>query len=117
MDNESRKNIENTKSQMRKGSLEFCILLLISTNKKIYATDILRALKELELIVVEGTIYPLLNRLKREGLLDYEWQESQNGPPRKYYVVTAKGDQMIRELMATWKSLNKSITSLMKQYE
>ncbi len=112
----AQKNIENTKSQMRKGSLEFCILLLIASSQKMYASDMLKELKNHELIVVEGTIYPLLNRLKREGLLDYEWQESQNGPPRKYYFVTAAGDEMIRELMATWKSLNKSITSLMKQY-
>lgn len=117
MNPELSKNIENTKSQMRKGTLEFCILLIIAAGKKMYASDILKELKNTELIVVEGTLYPLLNRLKREGLLDYEWIESKNGPPRKYYVVTASGHDMITQLIDTWKSLNKSIISLMKQYE
>ncbi len=110
-------SLENTKAQMRKGTLEFCILLIIAAGKKMYASDILKELKKAQLIVVEGTLYPLLNRLKREGLLDYEWIESKNGPPRKYYVVTANGHKMIAQLIDTWKSLNKSINSLMKQYE
>jgi PadR family transcriptional regulator, regulatory protein PadR len=117
MNNEASKNIENTRSQMRKGTLEFCVLLLIAAGKKMYASDILKELKNTELIVVEGTLYPLLNRLKREGLLDYEWVESKNGPPRKYYLVTKQGEETIAQLITTWKSLNKSIISLMKQYE
>lgn len=111
------RNIENTKSQMRKGTLEFCILLTIANGKKMYATDILNALKERELIVVEGTLYPLLNRLKREGLLAYEWLESKNGPPRKYYLVTPDGQEAIKRLAETWKSLHASLISLLNTYE
>lgn len=110
-------NIENTKSQMRKGTLEFCILLTIANGKKMYATDILQALKERELIVVEGTLYPLLNRLKREGLLAYEWLESKNGPPRKYYLLTDTGHEMIKRIAETWKSFNASLSSLLNTYE
>ena len=80
-------NIENAKSQMRKGMLEYCILLLLE-RQPAYSSDIIRSLKEAELLVVEGTLYPLLNRLKREGLLQYRWEESRMGPPRKYYALT-----------------------------
>ena len=110
-------NIENTKSQMRKGTLEFCILLTIANGKKMYATGILSALKERDLIVVEGTLYPLLNRLKREGLLAYEWLESKNGPPRKYYLLTDPGHEMIKRLSETWKSFHASLSSLLNTYE
>lgn len=109
--------IANTKSQMRKGSLEFCILLTIANGKKMYASDILQSLKERELIVVEGTLYPLLNRLKREGLLGYEWLESKNGPPRKYYLVTTEGHETIKQLAETWNTLHASLTSLLNTYE
>src|SRR5690606_22892843 len=78
-------NLENTKAQMRKGTLEFCTLLVISGGP-VYASDILKQLKKADLIVVEGTLYPLLTRLKNSKLLTYEWQESKNGPPRKYYT-------------------------------
>ena len=115
--NDKKINLENTKSQMRKGTLEFCILLVIAKHEKIYAYDILKELKADDLIVVEGTLYPLLNRLKREGLLDYVWEESKSGPPRKYYLVTDKGQVAIKNLIETWSSLSKTINSLMKKYE
>lgn len=105
-------NLEKTKAEMRKGMLEFCILLIISRGR-IYATDILRELKQADLLVVEGTLYPLLNRLKSEGLLDYSWEESKAGPPRKYYSITATGRDLLKQLKNTWKSLAESIDTLM----
>lgn len=104
--------IEAAKAEMRRGMLEYCILLIISRGK-IYATDILKALMAADLIVVEGTLYPLLNRLRAEGLLDYTWEESKSGPPRKYYTLTPKGKENLGQLKATWKSLVESINSLM----
>lgn len=103
---------EETKAEMRRGMLEYCILLIISRGK-VYASDILKELKEADLIVVEGTLYPLLSRLRSEKLLDYEWEESRSGPPRKYYTLTAKGRDNLAELRATWKSLSDSINTLM----
>lgn len=108
-------NTENTKAQMRKGILEFCILLVISRGK-IYSSDILRALKEADLIVVEGTIYPLLTRLKNSGLLSYDWEESPLGPPRKYYSLTATGRKTLEQLMETWKALSDSIEQLVNKF-
>ncbi len=110
-------NLDNTKAQMRKGILEFCILLTIAQNKKIYAYDILNELKKNNLIVVEGTLYPLLNRLKREGLLEYTWLESKNGPPRKYYEVTKNGIEAIKNLNGAWQELSKTITSLLPPHD
>ncbi len=107
---------ENTKAQMRKGILDFLILLVISRGP-VYASDILKELKENEMIVVEGTIYPLLSRLKDSELLKYEWQESPAGPPRKYYSLTDKGTETLEQLSATWKDLTKSINSLIKNKE
>jgi len=104
-------NIENTKAQMRKGILEFCILLVISKDK-IYASDILKKLKEADLIVVEGTIYPLLSRLKNAELLEYSWEESKSGPPRKYYILTEKGKEVLKGMNKSWKELSGSIKSL-----
>ncbi len=106
-------NIENSRSQMRKGTLEFCILLIISKGK-VYASDILEQLKEAELLVVEGTLYPLLSRLRKRELLAYTWEESKNGPPRKYFTLTKKGQDTVLELKETWSALNKSINSLGK---
>jgi len=106
-------NSENTKAQMRKGILDFIILLVISRGP-VYASDILNELKQKEMIVVEGTIYPLLSRLKTSGLLEYAWQESKSGPPRKYYSLTAKGKETLAQLSKTWKDLNRSINSLIK---
>lgn len=116
MENNKEINIENTKAQMRKGILEFCILLVISGDKA-YASDILDHLKKADLIVVEGTIYPLLSRLKNSGLLDYAWEESQSGPPRKYYSLTEKGRNTLKELSVTWGALNKSINILVKKFK
>jgi len=109
---EQKEQFAETKAAMRKGMLEYCILLIISRGK-IYATDILKKLKEADLIVVEGTLYPLLNRLRSEGMLDYSWEESKSGPPRKYYVLTVAGKSELAELKATWKSLVESINTLM----
>ena len=90
-------NVDNVKSQMRKGMLEYCILLLVHKEPS-YASDIIQKLKEAKLIVVEGTLYPLLTRLKNDDLLEYEWVESTQGPPRKYYKLTTKGEVFLGEL-------------------
>lgn|SRR5690606_36154633 len=108
-------NLENTKAQMRKGTLEFCTLLVISGGP-VYASDILKQLKKADLIVVEGTLYPLLTRLKNSKLLTYEWQESKNGPPRKYYTLTAEGKATLKTLQANWQKLSKSLHSLIQSY-
>ena len=89
---------------MRKGVLEFVILQLLS-KKQMYPSDIIGELKESKLIVVEGTLYPLLTRLKNAGLLDYRWEESKSGPPRKYYKLTQLGEQFLSELSQTWHEL------------
>ena len=104
--------LENTRAQIRKGLLEFCILLTISGDA-VYSSDILEKLKASNMLVVEGTLYPLLSRLKTSGLLAYEWKESKSGPPRKYYRLTEKGQQSLDQLIATWSDLNSSITSLL----
>jgi PadR family transcriptional regulator PadR len=108
-------HVDNTKAQMRKGILEFCILLIISQGK-VYTNEILVQLKKADLIVVEGTIYPLLTRLKNAGLLQYDWSESSGGPPRKYYFLTKEGEAFLAQLSDTWKSLDGSINTLMKKY-
>ncbi|WP_140937038.1 PadR family transcriptional regulator [Sphingobacterium lumbrici] len=95
---------ENTQTQMRKGILEYCILSIISRGE-IYASDIIGELKKAELLVVEGTLYPLLTRLKNNGLLSYSWKESTSGPPRKYYQITVEGTDVLRKLDITWKEL------------
>lgn len=97
-------SIENTKVQMRKGILEFCILGIISRGE-VYASDILDALKTANMLVVEGTVYPLLTRLKNAGLLTYEWRESTSGPPRKYFTLTLEGLTAYDELKETWNEL------------
>jgi PadR family transcriptional regulator PadR len=103
--------VENTQSQMRKGILEYCILEVISKNE-IYASDIIGELKEAKLIVVEGTLYPLLTRLKNAGLVTYNWKESLQGPPRKYYSITEVGKQFLKSLASTWKELQQSVDSI-----
>ena len=95
------------KAQMRKGILEMCILAIIEKGE-IYTSDILVKLKKSELIVVEGTLYPLLTRLKNGGMLDYTWKESTSGPPRKYFSITEEGSAFLKELQASWKQLNRS---------
>ena len=106
-------NTDNAKSQMRKGMLEYCVLLLLSQQAS-YATDIIAQLKEAELIVVEGTLYPLLSRLKKDGLLSYQWQESTQGPPRKYYELTEDGRTALQELNSAWAQLTRTV-DLLKQ--
>ncbi len=97
-------NLENTQAQMRKGVLEFCILSLLS-NQEAYASELIQTLKSARLLVVEGTIYPLLTRLKNDGLLSYRWEESTSGPPRKYYVITPLGETFLDALQKTWDEL------------
>ena len=109
-------DIENAKSQMRKGFLEFPVLLIIGAEST-YAPDILKQLKKANLLVVEGTLYPLLSRLKRLNLVDYVWEESKNGPPRKMYTITVSGKEVLEQLEASWKSLDDSVNSLIKHYE
>ncbi|MBT6161383.1 PadR family transcriptional regulator [Flavobacteriaceae bacterium] len=104
-------NIENTTAQMRKGVLEFCILSLIA-KEDLYTTEILNALKEGEMLVVEGTIYPLLTRLKNADLLSYRWEESTSGPPRKYYAITPNGELFLAELQNAWKTLNQAVKKI-----
>ncbi len=98
---------------MRKGLLEFCILTVIS-NERMYSSDILKHLKQADLLVVEGTLYPLLSRLKSQGLLTYDWEESKSGPPRKYYELTKDGRSALTALTHTWKGLTASINTLEK---
>lgn len=107
-------DIENTKVQMRKGILEFCILSIIK-NEEVYASDILEKLKDAKLIVVEGTIYPLLTRLKNAGLLQYKWEESTGGPPRKYYTLTDEGSNFLNELGNTWTELKSAVQKISKK--
>jgi PadR family transcriptional regulator PadR len=106
-------SLDGVKSQMRKGLLEFCILLVISGGK-IYASDILKKLTSANLLVVEGTLYPLLSRLRSQGLVEYEWEESRSGPPRKYYTLTKRGRASLDQLTESWEELRHSITSLTK---
>ncbi len=101
--------LENTKAQMRKGILEYCILSVLN-NKDAYTSEILAVLKEAKLIVVEGTIYPLLTRLKNAKLLGYRWEESTSGPPRKYYTLTETGELFLEELEKTWQNLSEAVT-------
>ncbi|MCC9165712.1 PadR family transcriptional regulator [Pontibacter harenae] len=96
--------VENTQVQMRKGILEFCILEIISRGE-VYASDMLEELTAAKMIVVEGTLYPLLTRLKNAALLDYSWVESTSGPPRKYYTLTDTGREFLEQLRATWREL------------
>lgn len=96
--------VENTQTQMRKGILEYCILSIISKGE-IYASDIIAELKSAKLLVVEGTLYPLLTRLKNNGLLSYNWVESTSGPPRKYYQLSPAGLSVLQQLDLTWKEL------------
>lgn len=101
-------DIENAKAQMRKGVLEMCILAIISEEES-YPGDIIDRLKRNDLIVVEGTLYPLLTRLKNDGLLNYSWRESTTGPPRKYFKLTDNGSQFLGELAGSWRQLVNSV--------
>jgi PadR family transcriptional regulator, regulatory protein PadR len=105
--------VENTQTQMRKGILEYCILSIISRGE-IYASDIISELKKARLLVVEGTLYPLLTRLKNNGLLSYNWQESTSGPPRKYYVLSPAGLEVLNRLDKTWEELAYAVQTSME---
>ncbi|WP_340074934.1 PadR family transcriptional regulator [Leptobacterium sp. I13] len=107
-------NIENTKAQMRKGVLEYCILSILKDEDK-YVAEILNTLKGAKMLVVEGTIYPLLTRLKNAGLLNYRWEESSSGPPRKYYQLTETGKIFIKELNTTWEELQDAVNIVTSQ--
>ena len=107
-------NLENTKAQMRKGVLELCILALLE-HKDAYASDIIEHLKKAEMIVVEGTLYPLLTRLKNAELLGYRWEESTSGPPRKYYSLTPVGKKALTELQTSWDTLVEAVNKTTQQ--
>ena len=102
-------NLDNTKAQMKKGVLEYCILAILTKNSR-YTSDIIQELKEAKVIVVEGTLYPLLTRQKNAGLLSYRWEESTQGPPRKYYELTDKGRSFLKELDNSWNDLVKAVS-------
>jgi PadR family transcriptional regulator PadR len=106
-------NLDQLETQMRKGVLVYCVLLLLKDGK-IYTSEIIHSLREAKLIVVEGTLYPLLNRLSKDQLLSYEWQESEQGPPRKYYWMTDDGKKLLDDLKATYTRLHSSIKTLEK---
>ncbi len=101
-------NLENSQAQMRRGVLEFCILSILS-QEEVYPSDIISRMKQSKLIVVEGTLYPLLTRLKNGGLLQYRWEESKSGPPRKYYSLTPLGRKFLEELRTTWNELVEAV--------
>lgn len=107
-------NIDNTQSQMRKGVLEFCILSVIKQGEA-YPSDIIEKMKEAKLDILEGTLYPLLTRLKNAELLTYRWVESSSGPPRKYFSMTEKGENFYRELESTWNELANAVHQLTQQ--
>lgn len=105
-------NLENTTSQMRKGLLELCILGIIHKEREAYTTDILEQLKAAQLVVLEGTLYPLLTRLKNADILSYRWEESTSGPPRKYYSLTKNGLKIYQQLKTAWDEFSTSVNHL-----
>ena len=107
-------NVDNTKAQMRKGILEYCILSILSRGAS-YAPQIIAELKEAEMIVVEGTLYPILTRQKNQGLLTYRWEESPQGPPRKYYSLTPEGREALRQLDESWDTLVAQIDNIRRK--
>lgn len=107
-------NLTNTQVQMRKGLLEYCVLHIISRGE-VYTSDLIDELTQAQMIVVEGTLYPLLNRLKTAALVSYCWVESDAGPPRKYYSITEEGHAALKNLASTWKGLVQSITKITKK--
>ena len=107
---------DNLRAQMRNGVLEYCILCILS-QKEAYASSILEELKAVGMLVVEGTLYPLLIRQKNQGLLNYRWEESPQGPPRKYYVITDKGRAQLEDMDAAWQEMVQSIDTLKGNHE
>jgi PadR family transcriptional regulator PadR len=107
-------NLENTQAQMRKGILEYCILSIFNQKKEAYPSEVLETLKDSKLIIVEGTLYPLLTRLKNMELLSYRWEESSSGPPRKYYHLTKLGQAFLEELDTTWSELREAVDHITK---
>ena len=107
-------DIENSKAQMRKGVLELCILAVLNEGER-YPTEILEQMKNADLLVVEGTIYPLLTRLKNEGLLNYRWVESTGGPPRKYFTLTADGKNFLQQLKNAWSEMNDAVSKIVEK--
>lgn len=107
-------NVENTQVQMRKGILEFCILHIIARGE-VYASDMIEELTSARIMVVEGTLYPLLTRLRKAGLVDYKWVESNSGPPRKYYTLTKKGSEFLGNLDITWNELVNSTNQIIQK--
>ena len=108
--------LAQSETQMRKGMLVYCVLLLLKDGK-VYTSELIRSLHQAELLVVEGTLYPLLNRLAKDGLLAYEWQESEQGPPRKYYWLTDAGTELLKELKVVYHKLHISVSTLEKGAE
>jgi PadR family transcriptional regulator PadR len=106
-------DLENTQIQMRKGVLEFCILSIISRGE-VYASDMLEELTSAKIMIVEGTLYPLLTRLRKAELVEYKWVESVSGPPRKYFTITAKGQDFLNNLKNTWNELVNSTNHIIK---
>lgn len=102
---------ERTYTQMKKGVLEMCILSVISKSE-VYTSDIIKVLHEADLVVVEGTVYPLLSRLKNDGMLTYRWEESTSGPPRKYFRITPAGQDLLSDLLQNWQSLSQSVEQI-----
>ena len=109
--------LDNVQAQMRKGVLDFCILLVIARSTQAYASDILAALKSSNLLVVEGTVYPLLARLTRAQYLSYAWVESPAGPPRKYYSLTPRGREALRQMTDQWLTFTTSVNALREAHE
>ena len=107
-------NLENTQVQMRKGLLELCILHIISRGE-VYASDMLEELTSAKIMVVEGTLYPLLTRLRKAGLVEYKWVESTSGPPRKYFTITKEGTAFLESLSQTWKELMVSTNQIISE--
>jgi PadR family transcriptional regulator, regulatory protein PadR len=107
-------NLDNTQSQMKKGILEFCILSIIKRGEA-YPSDIVEEMRAANLQILEGTLYPLLTRLKNSGMLSYRWVESNSGPPRKYFCLTAEGEAFYTELEKTWKELSDPESTVSKQ--
>ena len=101
--------IDNIKTQMRKGILEYCVLSIISRRSEAYTSDVIEVLRDADLLVVEGTVYPLLTRMKNNGLLTYRWEESREGPPRKYFRLTPEGAALLADLEQEWNAITASI--------